>query len=89
MDIRTLTLKNGFEITLDITTVENMRFLKLMANVDDDPLNFPRLIGMLLGDEQEDKLYSHLEANGVAPNVEALGEILTEILEGIGELKNS
>lgn len=84
--------ESGFEFELDEQELDDMRFLTLLSKSRNDPLYFPEVIEKMLGEEQADRLYKHLEqmedGNGHA-TIEATNDIIAEIMTLAGdETKN-
>ena len=84
------TTESGFTFEVDEEDLNDMEFVELLANAQEDSLMFPRLIERMLGEEQKKALYDHLRnKNGRVP-VDATIDIVTEILTLAGEdTKNS
>lgn len=57
-------LDNGFEFELDESRIDDMRFLEDLAAMDENPLLMPKVIERMLGKEQKERLYKHLEKDG-------------------------
>ena len=70
-------LENGFEFELDETKIDDMRFLEMLADIDDNPLVLPKVVEIMLGKEQKEKLYKHLEKDGRV----AIGDFTVAISE--------
>lgn len=93
------TTKTGFEYTFDETRLDDMRFVDVMAVVLDDKAKefdqisaTSKLVEMLLGKDQKEKLYDHIakDYDGRVP-LGAFKQALEEIMTGSGsenELKN-
>lgn len=58
------TLENGFEFSIDENRIDDMRFLENLAAMDENPLLMPKVIETMLGKEQKEALYKHLEKDG-------------------------
>lgn len=58
------TLDNGFEFAIDENRIDDMRFLEDLAAMDENPLLMPKVIERMLGKEQKEALYKHLEKEG-------------------------
>ena len=67
-----------------------MRFMELLKKAQTDSLMFPEVLDRMLGEEQKEKLYSHLEnEDGIVP-IDATVDIVTEIMNIAGDdTKNS
>lgn len=82
--------KSGFHFEIDETKLDDMEFLEALADTQENPLAFPKVCAMLLGNEQKRLLYDYLrDESGKVPiaDVEAA---VTEIMTVSGEkVKNS
>lgn len=79
---------SGFSFEIEDEQLNNFELIEVLADVDSNPLLLPRLVRMLLGDEQKVKLMDHLRTEkGIVP----LDGISTEIMEIFqsGQAKNS
>ena len=61
--------KSGFSFTIDPAKLYDMRFIEALSEHEDmsdhEALMFlPKLLTMVLGDEQKGKLYHHIEKDG-------------------------
>lgn len=82
-------LDNGFEATVNPDDLNDMRFLEALAGTEENAFNLPKVCSMLLGEEQKEKLYKHIETDGRVP-IDTLTNCVTEIMEKAGdEVKNS
>ena len=82
--------ESGFKFVIDETDLDDMEFIELLADAQEDALKFPKVVERLLGKEQKAKLYDHVRTeNGRVP-IEAISNALTEIMVAAGEdTKNS
>lgn len=81
---------SGFEYEVDETKLKNMRMLKLFQKMQNDGSAFLDAITAVLGEEQEEGLYIHLEKTEGSANVENTAREFGEILRNSGDaLKNS
>lgn len=82
---------SGFEYEVDETKLKNMRVLKLLKNMQrDNGSAFLEAITVILGEEQEERLYKHLEETEGVASVESTAREFAEILRNSGDaLKNS
>lgn len=80
--------KSGFSYHIKETALDNMELIEIIAEVDDEPLLVPKLVKMLLGEEQKKKLYDHIRLDdGTVPSM-ALAEEIAEIFNGSKKTKN-
>lgn len=82
------TLKNGFDFSFDETVADDMRFVDLLVEADDESGSMvrklravERMVDMLLGKEQRERLYEHIagQNDGRVP-VSAFQECFQEIM---------
>ena len=80
----------GFEFEIDEKRADDMELLEALALADTNRAHFPKVLSMLLGDEQKAKLYEHCRTEkGNVPIQKTIEEFL-EIMSISGEkLKNS
>ena len=50
----------GFEFEIDEQKLDDMEFMDALAEVDENPLKFSKVMKMMLGEEQRQRLYDHL-----------------------------
>lgn len=82
--------KSGFEFEIDETALDDMEFVELLASLEDDFLNFPKVCTILLGKEQKQRLYDHLRNDAGKVPIPAVNEAIAEIMTTAGsETKNS
>jgi hypothetical protein len=80
--------KSGFEFEVPDEQLTNFELIEVLADVDSNPLLLPKLVKMLLGDDQKKRLADHLRTEtGIVP-VDAMGAEIMEIFQN-GQLKNS
>lgn len=84
------TTQSGFTFEIDEQKLNDMRFMELLKKAQTDSLMFPEVLDRMLGEEQKEKLYSHLEnEDGIVP-IDATVDIVTEIMNIAGDdTKNS
>lgn len=82
------TTKSGFKYEVSDELLNNYELIEVLADVDTNPLLLPKLVKMLLGDEQKNALANHVRTeSGVVP----LDSISVEVMEIFqsGNAKNS
>ncbi len=78
----------GFEFQIEDTVLNNYELLELFAEVDENPLLVPKLVKIILGEEQKNALIDHVRnENGIA-EVEKVSAELEYILTSSAETKN-
>lgn len=81
--------KSGFNFAINPEMLENYELIEILADIDENPLLFPKLLNMLLGKEQKERLIEHIRTkSGIVP-IESLKDEIGEIFLTSGELKNS
>lgn len=81
--------KTGFEFTLDEERLDNYELLEALGELEENVYQLPKVIKLVLGDEQAKGLKEHLKnEKGIVPSKEMEAE-LKEIFELVPTLKNS
>lgn len=80
--------KSGFAFCVDKTRANDMRYLELIAKATNDVSYLPSVVRHLLGDEQTDALYKHVETEDGRVPVDVIEEELAEIMNADEDLKN-
>ncbi|MVZ47458.1 hypothetical protein [Escherichia coli] len=79
--------KSGFSYQIQKEQVENYEFVELIGEVDENPTKLPKVLKMLFGKEQTDKLKEHLRTeDGLVPTQKMIEEF-SEVLNN-PKLKN-
>lgn len=79
---------SGFKYALDPDRLNNYELLEYMAEVDNNALLFPKVLKLLLGEEQKNALTEHLrDDEGIIP-LEKVNDELMEIFTGNQQTKN-
>ncbi len=82
----------GFKFKFNENKLKDMRFIEILSEVDTNPLLLPKMVTFVLGKELKDKLYEHVEKDGII-SVEDISVEMEEIFriakEKSEELKNS
>lgn len=84
-------LENGFEYEVDENVLDDMRMLDAMAKArNEDPLMISYVSEKLLGEEQRERLYKHLENEDGRTPIEVATQAIVDIILALGdEGKNS
>lgn len=56
------TTSTGFNFEFDETLFEDLEFIELLADADENGMQFPKFLDRLLGTEQKKKLYDHVRS---------------------------
>ena len=80
--------ESGFAFQFEKDVMDDMELVESLADLDEDPLKLPKVIRMVLGEDQKKALYDHCRAeNGRVPVEKASAEFV-EILSSVGSGKN-
>lgn len=78
-------LENGFECTINTDVLDDMEFVDLLADTEDDPLKIGRVALMLLGKEQKKNLYDHLRTDDGRVPVTSMNDAIEKIFNALGD----
>lgn len=82
--------KSGFEFEMDETVLDDMRILDMIAGISSrDVTQLSPLTRKILGDDQKERLYRHLEETEGRASISRVSEEITEIFEACKSGKNS
>lgn len=86
----TVKLKDGFEVEIDETHLNDWKLLKLIRGIDkgDASLTVDVMEILLGGEEGLERLEEHLAVDGIT-TIDSMALALNEIIEAAAELKNS
>ena len=76
---------SGFKFEVKDAVLDDMRLIELMSQSIKNPMVFPELIEKLLGAEQKEALYKHLESEDGRVPVKAIADAVTDIFNSFGE----
>ena len=80
--------KSGFNYQIQKEQVEDYDFIELIGEVDENPTVIPKIVKLLFGKEQTEKLKDHLRTeDGFVPAAKMI-EVFGEVLNN-PKLKNS
>lgn len=80
--------KTGFEFKVEEEVLNDYELLELFAEVDENPLIVPKLVRMILGEKQKDKLIDHVRDENGRASVDKIAQELESILNSSTETKN-
>ena len=78
--------KSGFNYHIDEHVLQDYEFLETLAATEKNPLYFPELVSMLLGDDV-DKLKEHVRDDKGHVSIEKMNAEITEIFETQKKIK--
>lgn len=81
--------KSGFVYEIPKKNLDNYDLVETIAEAQDNPLLFPRMVNLLLGKEQADELKEHLRDKDGVVSTEKMSNEIMEIFENTKEAKNS
>lgn len=81
------TTKSGFQYNIDESRVDDMEFMEMIAEADDNPIVVPKVIEHMLGKDQKQKLYDHLRTEKGNVPVEAMLNELEDIFTNANPIK--
>lgn len=84
--------KTGFEFEVKENVIDDMRIVEAVAETvnGENPLAVVMIVNQILGEEQKESLYKHLEEPGGRVPIEKVSNAITDIFEAFGNQgKNS
>lgn len=80
----------GFEYEIEETAFDDMRLLGALTKLEKgDTMQLPLIVERVLGEEQEEKLYRHLEETEGRASITGASNEITEIFKNAKPGKNS
>lgn len=79
---------SGFKYLIDLSKLNDMRFLDVLAEAQASQVEFPKVVRFMLGEEQRNELYKYLEEKQGSVPVEVVIKDFYELMEKVKELKN-
>ena len=83
------TTSSGFAVKVDPEVIQDMEFIELAAEAQNNGLLLPKLIEMVLGEKQKAALYDHVRNKKGRVLVSAVSDEFEEILQIIREDKDT
>jgi hypothetical protein len=88
--MRSGTTSSGFKFKIDEVDLNDMEFIELMAEAEENPLKYPKMVERMLGKEQKQKLYDHVRTKEGRVPPDTIDKEVEEIFILAGEdAKNS
>lgn len=81
------TTKSGFSFEIKESAIDDMEFMEMVADVEDNPVLVPKVIEHMLGKEQKQKLYDHLRTEEGNVPVQAMLDEMEDIFTRAEPLK--
>lgn len=88
MAIKKKKTSTGFAYSINENALNNFELLDLFAEVDENPLLLPKVIKLLLGEEDKKRLYDHVRLEDGTVPVDKISNELMEIITGNNDAKN-
>ena len=79
----------GFKFEIKDEALDNMELVECMADVDKNPLLFPKICNMILGEEQKKALYDFYRTEDGRVPIDDISNAIQEIFGSSDEVKNS
>jgi len=83
------TTKTGFKFEIHDDKLNDYELFEVISEVDTNPFLLPKLVTMLLGEDQKKKLMNHLRTEDGRVPLDKIGEEIMEIFTSGRKLKNS
>lgn len=81
--------ETGFEFEISKENLDNYELLEYFGEVDENPTVVPKIVRLLLGKEQSNKLKDHARSGNGIVSTEAMSKELEYIFSSVSEIKNS
>lgn len=83
------TLSNGFEYKINSDALDDIEFLEMLVDADDDDIaSVMMLINKLLGKKQKQRLYDHLRNDKGIVKASDVSGAISEMFDQVKALKN-
>lgn len=80
--------KSGFYYSISKKNLNNYELVETLGNLEDNPLNFPKVLKLLLGKEQTEKLKNHLRDEDGIVDSDKMALEIKDIFQAQKRLKN-
>ena len=78
--------KNGFKYEIDEKVLDDMELIDAMAaSQGEDPTQISTVVVKIFGADQRKKLYDHVRTDDGRVPITEVAEIITEIIESLGD----
>lgn len=81
--------KSGFKYEIPEERLNNYELLEAISELDEDTLILPKVVNLLLGNEQKKELTKHLRTDGGMVPMDKMTAEIIEIFQSKPETKNS
>lgn len=79
--------KQGFHYEIEKKRLENYELVEYLSEVETNPMLMPKVVTLLLGEDQKNNLKDFLRDKDGLIDSEKLGEVITDIFESREQLK--
>lgn len=79
----------GFTYEVAKENLDNYELLEALGEIEENPLVISKVINLLLGEEQKEKLKEHVRSENGIVSSEKMGEEIKGIFESVDKAKNS
>jgi len=79
--------KSGFAYSIPKSKLNNYELIEALAEMEENPLIFPKVLKLVLGKKQTEKLKNHLRAKDGTIDVDKMNAELKGIFEAHKKLK--
>lgn len=82
-----ITLKDGYSMNLADKAIDNMELVDALAEMTDDTdiLAVSKVVRLILGEEEREKLYDHLRTGDGRVPIQSVSETIKEIFAAYGD----
>lgn len=80
--------RSGFEFEVSDTVGDNMELLEAIAEAEENPIVFARIVSLLIGKKQKKELYNYLRGEDGIVHIEPVSEAIADIFGSITGSKN-
>lgn len=80
--------KTGFAYAISEKNLNNYELVEMLGELEDNPLVFPKVLKLLLGKEQTEKLKNHVRDDEGVVSTEKMSDELQDIFQAQARLKN-
>lgn len=81
--VKTVTTKSGYTVSVDEEKLDDMRFVDALAELKDDGLALPRVMGMIFTAEDKKRLYEHVSTDDGRVPIEKTTAEFCEVLRAL------
>lgn len=81
--------ETGFSYQIAEENLDNYELVETLGEMEDNPLVISKVINLLLGKEQKEKLKEHVRSENGIVSSEKMGEEIKGIFESVNKAKNS